>query len=87
MAMELTVKLDENLVQRAKKFSKKTGIPISKLVADYFAMLDVDISKEETELTPLVRSLKGSLRGSDVSVRDYQQYIEEKYLCDDKINI
>ena len=80
MAIELTVKLDENLVRRAKKFSKQTGIPISKLVADYFAKLDADISKEETELTPLVRSLKGSLRGSDVSVRDYQQYIEEKYL-------
>ena len=80
MARELTLKLDENLIGRAKRFSKQTGIPISKLVADYFAMLDVDISKEATEITPLVRSLKGSLRGSDVSVRDYLQHIEEKYL-------
>ncbi|MBC8179916.1 ribbon-helix-helix domain-containing protein [candidate division KSB1 bacterium] len=80
MAIELTIKLEKNLVQRAKKFSKKTGVPISKLVADYFAKLDMDLSKEETELTPLVQSLKGSLRGSDVSVRDYQQYIEDKYL-------
>jgi len=52
------------------KFSKKY----------YLKKLDMDLSKEETELTPLVRSFKGSLRGTDVSVRDYKHYIEDKYL-------
>jgi len=80
MTVELTLKIEENLVNQAKKFSNKTGIPISQLVADYFALLDLDSIKKESELTPLVRSLLGSLRGSKVTEQDYREYLEEKYL-------
>jgi len=80
MTVELTLKIEEPLVEQAKKFSKKTGIPISKLVADYFALLDLDSIKRESELTPLVRSLLGSLKGSMVTEQDYREYLEEKYL-------
>ena len=80
MTVELTLKIEENLVNQAKKFSDKTGIPISQLVADYFALLDLDAIKKESELTPLVRSLLGSLRGSKVTEQDYREYLEEKYL-------
>ena len=80
MTVELTLKIEEPLVEQAKKFSKKTGIPISKLVADYFALLDLDSVKKASELTPLVRSLLGSLKGSKVTEQDYREYLEEKYL-------
>ena len=80
MTVELTLKIEEPLVEQAKKFSKKTGVPISKLVADYFALLDLDSVKKVSELTPLVRSLLGSLKGAMVTEQDYREYLEEKYL-------
>ena len=80
MTVELTLKIEENLVKQASRFSSKTGIPISKLVADYFAQLDLDSAKKESELTPVVRSILGSLRGSKVTEQDYRTYLEEKYL-------
>ena len=80
MTVELTLKIEENLVNQATRFSKKTGIPISQLVADYFSQLDLDSTKKESELTPVVRSLLGSLRGSKVTEQDYREYLEEKYL-------
>ncbi|MBN1637386.1 MAG: hypothetical protein JW866_00340 [Ignavibacteriales bacterium] len=80
MTVELTLKIEENLVKQASRFSNKTGIPISKLVADYFAQLDLDSAKKESELTPVVRSILGSLRGSKVTEQDYRNYLEEKYL-------
>jgi len=80
MTVELTLKIEENLIDQAERFSKKTGVPISKLVADYFALLDHDSIKKESELTPLVRSLLGSLKGSRVTEQDYREYLEEKYL-------
>jgi len=71
MTVELKLKIEENLVNQAKKFSKKTGIPISRLVADYFALLDLDTAKKDSDLTPLVRSLLGSLRGLRKNIYEY----------------
>jgi hypothetical protein len=49
-------------------------------VAGYFSLLDAEPKKERSEFTPLVKSLKGSLKGSKVSKKDYHKYLEEKYL-------
>ena len=79
MTVELTLNIEENLVNQATRFSNKTGIPISQLVADYFSQLDLDSAKNESELTPVVHSLLGSLRGSKYTEQDYRNYLEEKY--------
>lgn len=81
MYAKLTLRLDEELIQSAKSYSRRTGKSLSQIVADYFALLTTASlnTAKETELPPIVRSLKGSLRGADVDEDDYRRYLEEKY--------
>lgn len=80
MRTKLTLRLDEDLIQRAKSFAKKRSKSVSQIVADYFASLDKKPNQPRTDLTPIVSSLKGALRGTDVDVEDYHRHLEEKYL-------
>ena len=79
MNTKLTLRLDEQLIRNAKRYSTKSGKSVSKLVADYFALLDVDEDIPGTEITPRVRSLIGSLKGATVTEADYRRHLEEKY--------
>ena len=80
MQTKLTLRLDDDLINRAKSYAKKSGKSVSQLVAGYFSLLDVGPEKEAFEFTPLVRSLKGSLKGASEGKKDYHKYLEEKYL-------
>ncbi len=80
MHTKLTLRLEANLVQRAKSFARKTGKSVSRIVADYFTVLEHPARREQkSSLPPLVRSLKGSLRKTHVDERDYQRYLDAKY--------
>jgi hypothetical protein len=76
---KLTLRLDERLIQNAKRHSSKSGKSVSQLVADYFALIDADADIPGTEITPRVRSLIGSLKGATVTEADYRGHLEEKY--------
>ena len=80
MNSKLTLRLDEDLIQNAKSYSAKTGKSVSKIVADYFALIDKKLSGRQREISPLTRSLRGSLKKRKVSEEDYKQYLEKKYL-------
>jgi hypothetical protein len=80
MQTKLTLRLDDELINRAKSHAKKRGKSVSQIVANYFSILDAKPGKEACELTPLVRSLKGSLKVAKVGKKDYHKYLEEKYL-------
>lgn len=79
MQKKLTLRMDEKLIERAKDHAKMSGKSLSRMVEDYFALLGAD-KQEEDELTPVVRSLRGALKGGDATEQDYYKYIEEKYL-------
>jgi len=81
METKLTLRLEKDLIDRARAYSRKSGKSISRLVADYFTLLDTSgPTQAQSELSPLVSSLKGSLRGATVSEEDYRRYLEDKYL-------
>lgn len=80
MHTKLTLRLEEDLVQRAKSFAKKTGKSVSRIVADYFTVLERPPRRDKpVSWPPLVRSLKGSLRRARVNENDYRRHLEEKY--------
>jgi len=79
MPTKLTLRMDEKLIERAKAHSKATGKSVSRLVADYLAMLQ-DPPAGELRLRPIVRSLRGLLRGADLGEEDYRRHLEDKYL-------
>jgi hypothetical protein len=80
MQTKLTLRLDEELIQRAKSFAKKRSKSVSQLVADYFASLDKKSKRSSQGLTPIVRSLKGALNGTDLDIEDYRRRLEDRHL-------
>lgn len=81
MNTKLTLRLDQDVIRRAKEYSREVGKPVSRLVEDFFVALT---SREEVRLeaTPLVRSLRGALAGAEIEETDYRRYLEEKHLGD-----
>ena len=79
MQTKLTLRLDEELIVRAKEHAKKTGRSVSQMVADYFALLESGPGLPEPPMPPMVSDLRGILSGSDADESDYRRYLEEKH--------
>jgi dsDNA-specific endonuclease/ATPase MutS2 len=82
METKLTLRLDEEVIQRAKKYAASQKSSLSKLIESY---LD-SITKEKSEMknvepTPLVERLSGVISfESDFNEKEtYHSYLEEKY--------
>jgi len=80
MQTKLTLRLDEELIRQAKSYAEKRGKSVSRIVADYFVLLNRASIPEGEGGTPVVRSLRGVLRGATVDEGDYHDHLEEKYL-------
>lgn len=73
MQTKLTLRLDADLIAGAKTFAKRTGRSVSQIVADYFALLDTELTDWDEVVTPIVASIRGSLRDAEVDVRSVRQ--------------
>jgi len=79
MNSKLTLRMDDNLIESAKKYSAKTGKSVSRIVADLFEIIQNEKTGKKYSITPAVLSLKGALKGKTVDEKDYRNYLEEKY--------
>ena len=77
MNTKLTLRLDDELIARAKRHSAKSGKSVSQLVSDYFTLIDAQDA--DIEITPRVRSLRGVLASATLDERDYLRHLEEKH--------
>ena len=82
MNTKLTLRLDENLIQSAKLYSAKTGKSISKIVSNYFTLIDVMLSEKPQTTSRITNSLRGCLKNESgaISEDEYKKYLESKYL-------
>ncbi len=80
MNTKLTLRLDDELIRKAKAHARRVGKPVSQIVEEYFAVLTAPPGRGRAELTPRVRRLKGILRGADVDEETYRRHLEAKYL-------
>lgn len=80
MQTKLTLRLDDRLVARAKAHARRTGRSVSRIVADYFSLLNDEEFSDQHPLPPLVTKLKGSLSGLEFDKEDYRDHLVEKYL-------
>ncbi len=82
MKTKLTLTIDENTISRAKRFAKLKERSLSDIVENYLRALTCDKEDSASEITPLVKSLKGSFSKNFKS--DYKEelarILEEKYL-------
>jgi hypothetical protein len=80
MNTKLTLRMDEDLIRRAKAYADESGKTLSGLVAGYFALLTSESRPAvEREITPRVRGLLGALKGADIDEEDYKRHLLEKY--------
>ena len=80
MNTKLTLRLDDELIDSAKQHAARTGKSVSRIVADLFEMIRNEKQGREFSLPPVVKSLKGALKGRPVEENEYRKHLEEKYL-------
>lgn len=78
MQTKLTLRLEDSLIQQAKKYAKQHDKSLSQVVADYFQVLTQQSKKSKT--SPITKSLIGILDTNNIDENDYKKYVEEKYL-------
>ena len=80
MNSKLTLRLDKNLIESAKKYSARTGKSLSRIVTDLFSVIAIKLGEKESSITPGISSLKGILKNRELSENDYKEHLEDKYL-------
>ncbi len=79
MNTKLTLRLDDDLIRSAKRYSSRSGKSLSRLVADYFTLIAC-VEHPASDLTPRVRSLYGSLAaGHPIDEQAYRRHLERKH--------
>ena len=59
MDAKLTLNIDKDVASRAKVYARKEGRSLSDLVENYLKLLTKNSTIEDSEYTPLVKSLLG----------------------------
>jgi macrodomain Ter protein organizer (MatP/YcbG family) len=78
MDSKLTLKLDKEIIERAKEYAKNKNTSLSKLIENMLSRV-TSSSNFETQITPLVDSLSGIIDSDKINIEDYRDYLEEKY--------
>jgi hypothetical protein len=60
MNTKLTLTIEQTVIEKAKKYAKDKERSLSSLIENYLKVLTKDDNSNEIELTPIVKSLKGS---------------------------
>jgi hypothetical protein len=80
MNTKLTVRLDSNIIDRAKSYARNHNVSISRMIESYLDSVTQQKSKN-IEITPLVKSLSGVIKvktNYDFK-KDYSDYLSDKY--------
>ncbi len=82
METKLTLRLNDNVIARAKVYARNHDISLSKMVESYLdSLTKQNAEKRDHFITPLVESLSGVMDvPADYDYRkDYRDYLDEKY--------
>lgn len=80
---KLTLRLEEELIDQAKRVARERGTSVSKMVAGFFESIeDPKTTGEDGELGEITRRLRGSIKPRDGQTADekgYRHYLDRKY--------
>lgn len=82
MNTKLTLTIEQTVIEKAKKYAKDRERSLSNLIENYLKALTKEDSSSEIELTPIVKSLKGSFtapKNLDYK-KELTDRLSEKYL-------
>jgi len=82
MKARLTLKIEKVIIEKAKIYAKGKDDSLSGIIENYLKVITKEEGKSEIEITPIVKSLKGSFKAP--ANFDYKKELEkglaEKYL-------
>lgn len=77
MNTKLTLTIEKEVIEIAKKYAREKGQSLSEMVENYFKLVTVSRTKiEEKQLSPKVRRLRGIIKIDQNS--DYKQILTEE---------
>jgi hypothetical protein len=81
MDSKLTLKLDKEVIEKAKHYAEQRGVSLSRVVEGYFLGLTRGEATPARELTGIVAELAGLLAGEvvDTSQEGYAEHLTRKY--------
>ena len=82
MISKLTLTIEKSVIEKAKKYAKERERSLSDLIENYLKALTVDAEEGDIELTPIVKSLKGSFKApKDFNYKnELSKALADKYL-------
>ena len=79
MDSKLTLKLNENIIEKAKQYAKENNISLSRIIENYLKAI-TDPNIENKKISPLVKSLTGVVKLNDSDYRkEYNDFLSQKY--------
>lgn len=80
MDTKLTLKLDEDIIEKAKEYAKAKKTSLSVLIENYLQKITSE-KKTKKNITPLVKSLSGivKLPKDHDPKKEYSDYLSNKY--------
>jgi hypothetical protein len=78
MTVKLTLSVNKDVVAKAKRYSRKKGKSLSKLIENYLKNIIDTGDKKEDELHPDVKKFSGAFKLSDK--RDYKEVYREEMI-------
>jgi transcription termination factor Rho len=76
---KLTLSVDQEVVERAKRYAATRGTSVSRLVETYLDAVSRLRGASERTLPSATRRLRGILKGGKYRRDDYIDYLERKY--------
>lgn len=82
MNTKLTLTIEQNIIERAKKYAKQKGRSLSDIIENYLKVITKEESNVDIEITPLTKSLRGSFKApKDFDYKkELSKGLSEKYL-------
>ena len=82
MNTKLTLTIDQSVIERAKKYARQKERSLSDLIENYLKALTTEEISKQNELSPTVKSLKGSFKmPKDFDYKkELSDRLTEKYL-------
>ena len=73
---KLTIRVSRDVLEGAQRYAHENQTTLTRLVSEYLRRLTAE--NDPLANAPIVQRLSGTL-SQDVSEKDYQQYLEQKY--------
>jgi len=81
MDVKLTLKLDQEVIEKAKQYASEKKLSLSRLIENYLNSLTSNKPKNEPQISPFVKSLTTGVKiPADYDYKkDRTDYLEQKY--------